>query len=142
MIRALLILTLFASPVSAATYSLTDDQGRVNCIEYDGSGRYVPPAGSVLSSQSAPNCSATPVYATPSTILTANAFRQRFTDAELAASWAAASRDATGAIGAGLTKGLTADQVDLTDPSLAAWMGLLVQAGAVTSDRAAQILAP
>jgi len=87
---------------------------------------------------------ATPTYAdipAPTTISSA-AFQGRFTDAEQAAIWKAAAQDATGAIGAGLTKGLTAGTVDLTSSVVKTWMDSLVTAGAITADRETAILTP
>jgi hypothetical protein len=87
---------------------------------------------------------ATPTYAdipAPTTISSA-AFQARFTDPEQAAIWKAAAQDATGAIGAGLTKGLTAGTVDLTSTIVKTWMDSLVTAGAITADRETAILTP
>ena len=56
--------------------------------------------------------------------------------------WKAAAQDATGAIGAGLTKGLTAGTVDLTSTIVKTWMDSLVTAGAITADRETAILTP
>jgi len=87
---------------------------------------------------------ATPTYADiPAlTTISSAAFQGRFTDAEQAAIWKAAAQDATGAIGAGLTKGLTAGTVDLTSTIVKGWMDSLVTAGAITADRETAILTP
>lgn len=69
-------------------------------------------------------------------------FQARFTDGELGAIWAVAAKDATGQIGAGLTRGLIAQQVDLAAPGLKLWIDALVEAGALAQDRATEILTP
>ena len=76
------------------------------------------------------------------TVLSAAQFQARFTQLEQGAIWAAAAKDTTGSIGAGLTLGLTAQQIDLTDAVLKAWMDGLVLAGAITSQRETEILTP
>ena len=80
--------------------------------------------------------------ATPRTVISAAEFQARFRDAEQGAIWAAAAKDPSGQIGAGLTRGLTAGQIDLAAPALKAWLDALVAAGALTAAREAQILTP
>jgi hypothetical protein len=75
----------------------------------------------------------------PTTISSLDFFN-RFTDAEHAAIWAAAT--STPAIGAGLTKGLAAGRIDLTAAELKAWVDGLVSVGVLTADRETAILTP
>jgi hypothetical protein len=61
---------------------------------------------------------------------------------EQAAIWAAAAKDATGALGASLIKGLSAGTVDLTSSKVKTWMDALVTAEAITADRETAIPTP
>lgn len=78
----------------------------------------------------------------PSTVITSIAFMDRFTDDERKATWAAAAKDVTGALGDGLTQGQVNGYVDLDSPILKGWLNALVTAGALTSDRATAIGTP
>lgn len=77
--------------------------------------------------------------APPSTI-PAVEFFNRFTPAETQAVSAIAL--ASPPVFAGLVNGLAAGQLDLTSPTLQAWMDGLVAAGALTADRKTIILTP
>lgn len=80
----------------------------------------------------------------PPTTISSASFFARFTAAETAAVWAAAAPGtAHGAqIGPGLMQGMALGTIDLTSPQLAGWLGLLVQAGAISLARQSQILDP
>lgn len=87
------------------------------------------------------NTTAALPVAAPSIEITAAAFLARFTDAERLAIQQAA--DATPSIALGLTMGLAIGTIRLQgDPVMAGWMAALVTAGAVTQDRATEILTP
>jgi hypothetical protein len=78
----------------------------------------------------------------PQTTISANQFFGRFTAAEKQAIWSAAAADQTGRIGSGLTHGLAAGSVSLTDPVLKQWLDALVASGAMTGERETAVLTP
>lgn len=82
---------------------------------------------------------AAPVAAKP-TVISAGAFFARFTDAERAAIWPASVANAQ--LGVGLVNGLANGSVNLLAPEAQAWLDGLVAAGALTADRATEILTP
>lgn len=143
--RKLLALVLalgIVLPARAATYVLVDGSNTCqNTIVWDGVTPYTPPAGLTAVPQASATCTPPAAPANPTTI-TALAFFNRFTQAETQAIWKAAAADTTGAIGAGLTNGLAAGTITLTDPIVQAWMNALVTAGAITSARETAILTP
>lgn len=67
-------------------------------------------------------------------------FFNRFTDQEKVAVYAAAT--ANPVIGVGLTHGLAAGRIDLTDAAVIAWTDGLVAESAITADRKTEILTP
>lgn len=79
---------------------------------------------------------------TPPGSITAAAFQSRFTTEEQRAIWLLAKNDETGAIGQGLTQGLTSQTIDLTADGLKEWMAALVGGGALTTERATVIMTP
>ncbi len=70
--------------------------------------------------------------------LTPLVFRERFTDAEIAACWAAAPT--TPAVAVVLTHFLCAERIRFDDPRLGQGLDVLVAAGILTSERKATIL--
>ena len=154
-IRAALIAAIALAPVSAqaATYVLVCGPGTCKVgdgtmqpagtvlgrILWDGTAAYVPPPGE----QAVPDTGQPiyqPVMPHPTSIPD-GAFLARFTAAERAAvQQAAVAQPAT--IGVGLTQGMVAGAVNLTDPALKAWMDGLVAGGVITSARETAILTP
>jgi hypothetical protein len=149
-VGALLLALLFYAASTAAPYAvLAPDGTALNVIELD-----APPAGcgyvagcTIVPRDQVPagqlgTFGSVAAPATPRTVISAAEFQARFSDAEQGAIWAAAAKDPSGQIGAGLTRGLTAGQIDLAAPALKAWLDALVAAGALTAAREAQILTP
>lgn len=80
-----------------------------------------------------------PALAAP-TVITKYTFLNRFTMAELAAAITAVAGNVQLQAGQKLLD--AAQEVDLTDANIAAYMALLVEAGALTQDRATTIMTP
>lgn len=76
----------------------------------------------------------------PPTVISAEAFLMRFTQAEQLAVQQAAITDPI--IALGLTMGLARGTIDLNGPLLGPWMQELVTAGCITETRAAVIMTP
>jgi hypothetical protein len=114
----------------------------VQCIVYDGHARYTPPAGWALSQAPVPDC--VPVMPEPPrpSVIDWKEFLHRFTMAELQGAYRAATLDTTGAIGALMSLGQADGTVDLGNPLVVQGVTALVQAGALTQDRATAILTP
>ncbi len=126
-------------------YSVTDAQGNVNCVFWDGTTPFSIPKGSVLSANPVTTCACTEP-ASASTI-PFSAFWSRFTLAEQKLVWSALAKDVAasvtgGSIGGAWMQLVAASLVDLTASSVTALMAQLVTSGAITSLRSTAILTP
>lgn len=126
------LLLLAVAPAQAEMYALTDAQGVVNCVKWDGVTPYVAPAGSTITPK--PDCAPTP--AAKSTTISTLAFWDRFTDGEKAALVSNPNLQVW------IVTATAAQSVDLAGARTKQGMDAAVALGILTADRAAAVVVP
>lgn len=120
-----------------AQYLVLDANGAaINRINYEPDSDWSPPEGCSLIPDDGRALAAP---AAPTTI-PASEFLRRFTSAELVSIAAAMPRQPMLTVGMAMLT--AASMIDLTDPQVAAFLGIAVQEGALTAERALAIRTP